>query len=165
MNNLRISIVLVALVVAVVKDMKTGKIANSFNLGFGIIGVICGLASGGAKGILASLMGAIIPVALLMILFSKGVLGAGDIKLFSALGTFAGIEIIWILMYSFLLCGLYGLVLVLGRFVSWIKKEGSKENIIYALTRGKQYTRIAFSVFILGGYIWYLMKGGFLLGI
>ncbi len=154
-----------ALVLAVVKDIKTGKISNHFNLGFGLVGVTYGLVIGGEKALLVSIIGAIIPVALLMILFSKGVLGAGDIKLFSALGTFAGIEIIWILMYSFLLCGLYGLVLVLGRFVGWIKKEGSKGDLLNALTGGRKYTRVAFSVFILGGYIWYLMKGGFLLGI
>ncbi len=154
-----------ALVVAAIKDIKTGKISNGFNIGFGIVGIAYGLGLGGTKGFFASLLGAIIPVALLMVLFSKGVLGAGDIKLFSALGTFAGLEIIWLLIYSFLLCGVYGLVLMLVRLVDWAKKCGRKENVIWTLTRGRQYTRVAFSVFILGGYIWYLMKGGFLLGI
>ena len=100
-----------------------------------------------------------------MVLFSKGVLGAGDIKLFSALGAFSGLEIIWLVVYSFLICGLYGLALILVRFASWLKDGGSKETMIFTLTRGRQYTRVAFSVFMLGGYIWYLVKGGFLLGI
>ncbi len=158
-------IVFVALVLAAVKDMKTGRISNNFNLCLGLTGLVCGLVFGGLKGLLISLLGAIIPVVLLFILFLKGVLGAGDIKLFSALGTFAGVEIIWLLMYSFVLCGVYGLTLLVTRLFGEIKKGVQKENIIWTLTRGRQYTKVAFSVFILGGYIWYLMKGGFLLGI
>lgn len=150
---------------AAVKDMRTGKITNGFNLCFGLVGMACGLVLGGLKGLLVSLLGAIIPVVLLFVLFSKGVLGAGDIKLFSALGAFAGVEIIWLLIYSFLLCGIYGMVLMLTRLVDWFRKGGRKETIIWILTRGRQYTKVPFSVFVLGGYIWYLMKGGFLLGI
>ncbi len=164
MNNLKIMIVLAGLVIAAVKDMKTGKISNSYNLLLGLVGVACGLVIGGIKGLLFSLLGAVIPVVLLMILFSKGVLGAGDIKLFSALGAFSGLKIIWLIMYSFLLCGIYGLGLILVRFAHWLKNK-RKGNIICALTNGRQYTRVPFSVFMLGGYIWYLLKGGFFLGI
>ncbi len=165
MSNLIILIVLIGLVIAAIKDMKTGKISNGYNLGFGLVGIACSLVTSGVKGLLTSLAGAVIPVVLLMVLFSKGVLGAGDIKLFSALGTFAGLEVIWLLVYSFLLCGLYGLVLMLVRFIGWLKVGRSKGTMICALTRGRHYTKVAFSVFMVGGYIWYLMKGGILLGI
>lgn len=164
MNTWKIVIVLIALVGAVILDIKTKKIPNVYNGVMIIFGVGAGLIFGGIKGLVVSLVGGLIPLCLI-VLFSRGVLGGGDIKLLMALGTFAGLEVIWLLIYSFLLCGIYGLALMVIRLVRWATAEGVKGELIVALTRNRLYTKLPFSIFVLGGYLWYLGKGGFLLGI
>ena len=137
-------------------DLKTGKIPNWYNLAWLIYGlVLIGFLEGG-KGLMLGAMGGLIPVIGLMVLFAWGVLGAGDIKLFGVIGVFVGLDVVWIVIYSFLLCGIYGGGLVLTRIVRMlVKSSGWKYG----------HTKVAFSVFILGGFIWYICKGGVNLGI
>lgn len=165
MNVLIIMCLLAMLTGAVVMDLRTGRITNRYNLCWIISGLVINLFMGGLKTFFYSLVGGLIPMAVLMILFKLGILGAGDIKLFGAVGTFVGLNIYWIVIYSFLLCGLYGVLLVVGRLVKSLASKEGVTMIMGFLGRKRQYTRVAFSIFIFGGYMWYLMMGGVGLGI
>lgn len=72
-------------------DLRTAKVDNGWILFcLAIDAAVRGLAEGGA-GILRFAAGAVIPLVLLGWLFAFRMLGAGDIKLFSALGGIMGV--------------------------------------------------------------------------
>ncbi len=165
MNTVVGLLILIMLLFATGYDVRTGKIPNGYTGFWLAIGLVLRLVSGGGSCLRDGIVGVIIPVAGLMALFAIRVLGAGDIKLMAAVGAFLGADVIWMVIYSFILCGLYGVGLIIGRLVS-ITLHGDKEkDFIGVITRNRQYTRVAFSVFVLGGFVWYLLKGGWWLGI
>lgn len=157
--------ILIMLAMAVAWDLRSGRIPNKLN-GFWIVyGLLTSLVVGGIRGLTQGLAGVLIPVLGLMILFHFRVIGAGDIKLLAGVGAFVGADVFWIIIYSFLLCGIYGAVLVVIRLIKGLVAGGIRAGIIGILARQGSYTRVAFSLFILGGFLWYLMKGGMLLGV
>lgn len=82
--------------------MSAGLITNFFTSGF--------------EGVRNSLLGIVIPIVLLIVLYAIRMLGAGDIKLFSALGAIFGvIYIIDIMAYSFIAGGIIAVVLIIVR--------------------------------------------------
>lgn len=165
MKVIMVMCVLTMLTGAVAMDLKTRRIANRYNLGWTLVGFIISILLGGLRAFLYSILGALLPVMGLMILFKLGVLGAGDIKLFGAVGAFVGLDIVWVVVYSFILCGIYGVFLIVVRLFRYLKSK-EKMVLLAGFLRGQiQYTKVAFSVFIFGGYIWYLVLGGVELGI
>lgn len=159
--------ILVMIIVATHFDIKSGKIPNSFNLTFGIIGITTAIWLAGEKGLLNSLAGIVIPVIILMPLFTLRVIGAGDIKLISAVGAFLGTKVCLVVIYSFLSCGVYGLGLMIVRLIRGVKE---RERIkVWALNlvsgninfiKNKKYTKVAFSVFVLWGVVIYMLRHG-----
>jgi prepilin peptidase CpaA len=97
--------VIVLLILALVSDYKTYKIKNVIVLPFIILGFIINLIYDGVPGILHSLAAILIPVFLLILLFALRMLGAGDIKLFCAVGSIMGIKFILYALVTSFLCG------------------------------------------------------------
>lgn len=105
-------------------DVKTFRIPNRLT-GWGCI---CGLAysivSGGIKGMLDSICGIVCPIIIFMLLYVLNVMGAGDIKLFAAIGSVISYKVLFIAAVSFVAAAAYGLVLALrkgGLFVNRTK--------------------------------------------
>lgn len=93
--------------IATYTDIKENKIKNKHLLIFIIIGMILSIVSNGILGLKDSLLGIIIPFLLLFIFFVFRMLGAGDIKLFCAIGSIMGVSfVINNIIYSFLLAGI-----------------------------------------------------------
>jgi Flp pilus assembly protein protease CpaA len=88
--------------------------------------------------------GLVIPFVLLVILFLVGVMGAGDIKLFSMTGCFVGKNIGWIMLYSFVAGGILSLAYILVR--------------LFARGSLKRKEKIHFSLAILIGTAGFLVK-------
>ena len=159
--------ILVMLIVATHFDIKARKIPNCFNLAFGLMGFTTVLLVAGVKGALNSLVGVLIPVIALMPLFALRVIGAGDIKLISAIGAFVGTKVFLVAIYSFLSCGAYGLGLMIFRLIGeanerkrikvWVLNLMSG-NIKYV--RNEKCTKVAFSVFVLCGVVIYMLRHG-----
>jgi prepilin peptidase CpaA len=97
-------------------DIETYKIKNIIVYPFIIIGIITNLYLDGIGGLFFSLKGVIIPIFLLNILFILRMLGAGDIKLFSAIGAIMGGKfVLYTILYSFLCGGFIALLLIIIR--------------------------------------------------
>lgn len=101
--------ILALLLASVISDIKTYKIKNVITLSFALAGLVTNYFIYGVDGLLFSLAGWCTAVAVLFILFALRMLGAGDIKLFAAVGAIAGYKfVIYSSSYSFLLGGLMG---------------------------------------------------------
>ena len=106
----------VLLGLALLSDIKTYKVKNAVTLSFIFIGAITNLCRDGTGGLFISLIGILIPVILFAPLYALRMLGAGDIKLFSAIGAVMGIRFISCVMaFSFLSGGVIALLLMLAR--------------------------------------------------
>ena len=117
--------------------------------------IVCGLIWGlvlkiwgnGYVGILYFILNITIPVVLLYLLFQMRALGAGDIKLFSVVGSFITTEqLIRVMLYSFVIAAILGMGKVLYLHLGHRKQGGEK------------LTKIHFSIAILLAVI--LTKGG-----
>lgn len=93
---------IVLLIIAALSDSRNSRIPNRLI----VIGYCCGLTycvlGNGTNGIIIFLIKAIWPIGMLYILFCIRGLGAGDIKLFSAISPFLEMNMmIKIILYSF----------------------------------------------------------------
>ena len=103
-------IILMLLIAATIFDLRTGKIPNLLN-GIGILtGYAYHIYTEGVCGIVICTVYALIPVVLLFLLFLIHALGAGDIKLFSAIACLGGQSLFFhTFLYSFLVGAVYAL--------------------------------------------------------
>ena len=107
---------LILMALAVISDFKTYKIKNVFVLPFVAAGLVTNLVLTGTGGLLDSALGALVPVILLFFLYSLRMLGAGDIKLFSAIGAVAGLRFgLFTMAYALISGGIIALVLIAVR--------------------------------------------------
>lgn len=109
-------IVSVLLLLALASDLKTYKIKNSITYSFMLAGLTVNFVGGGAGGLVFSLQGMILPAAVLFVLYVMKVLGAGDIKLLSAVGAVMGAGFVMhATACSFICGGIIALGLILAR--------------------------------------------------
>lgn len=108
--------IIILLILALKSDIKTYKIKNNIVLPFIVIGFLTNMYLDGIAGILFSFKGMAFPIITLIIFFVLRMLGAGDIKLFSAIGAIMGLEfVLYTIVYSFLAGGVISLVLIIIR--------------------------------------------------
>lgn len=95
-------------------DIKSYKIKNIIIVPFIAAGLATNLLLNGTPGILASLLAGVLPAMLLFVLFALRMLGAGDIKLFCAVGAISGVEfVLYDMVYSFLAGGVIAVAIML----------------------------------------------------
>ncbi len=80
------------LAASLVSDLRTSKIKNAGIVFFLISGILSNYCLNGIEGLKVSCAGAAMPVLLLGLFFHLRLLGAGDIKLYSAIGALLGWE-------------------------------------------------------------------------
>ncbi|MCM1386864.1 MAG: A24 family peptidase [Bacillus sp. (in: Bacteria)] len=92
-------------------DFKHDRIDNVWIL-FGILsGLGFRIQEGGWYGVYGAVISMVIPFALLYPIFKIGALGAGDIKLFMAVGSFLQTEsLLYVLICSFIIAALFSLM-------------------------------------------------------
>lgn len=102
--------------VAFYTDMKFTKIPNKLTVSMTLVAITYhGIVHGG-KGLSFALLGCLTGVSVMLVLYICRAVGAGDVKLFGAIGAIMG----WpftldCLMYSIICAGLIGLGLLLWR--------------------------------------------------
>lgn len=113
---LRMILTIILVTAALIKDIRTFKIKNKLVFSFMIIGGLLSFVFYGIDGLKSSLVGISVPIASLFILFALRMLGAGDIKLFSAIGALMGWKfIIHTMAYSFLAGGIISIGVIISR--------------------------------------------------
>jgi prepilin peptidase CpaA len=107
---------IILIMLSVICDIRSDRISNGITMLFSLAGILCNFIEKGVEGIAFSLMGWFVPVALLFMLFVVRMLGAGDIKLFAAIGAMMGSGFaVKSILYSFLIGGCICLVLLIMR--------------------------------------------------
>ncbi|MEN6548188.1 MAG: A24 family peptidase [Armatimonadia bacterium] len=107
------------LVVAVFTDVRDGKIYNAVTLPFALLGMVLNLLNGGLTGLLLSIAGVAVGLALFFVSGLLGrLLGAGDCKLFAAVGALLGPQVLlWAILYSLVAGGIFGILMAIWRGV------------------------------------------------
>ena len=96
-------------------DLKYKRIPNKITLPFMAIGLILNLWLGGLDGLMDSIFAILVSFAGIL-LFMFGIMGAGDIKLFMAVGSLLGLRMgIATILLSFLVGGVVGVIVLLLR--------------------------------------------------
>lgn len=105
-------------------DLKYKRIPNKITLTVMFAGLILNFAMGGMDGLIDSLLAIAVSFAGIL-LFMFGIMGAGDIKLFMAVGSVLGLRMgIASIILSFLVGGIAGVVVLL------LRKNG-KRRLMY----------------------------------
>ena len=120
--SLNFYLVIVFTLIAFYHDVRYQKIPNWLTGSGVVIGFLVAILSYGfVNGMIFSGLGLAISTVILLLLYLIKGLGAGDVKLFSAIGAITGIEFsLYSLMYSILFAGAIAVVLLLYR-ISFIK--------------------------------------------
>lgn len=106
-------ILFIVLLFSVLSDIRTSKIRNIYTVSAIIAGIGINTYFSGIYGLKESIKGSIVPALILGVFFCTRLIGAGDIKLYSSIGTVLGIDfVIMAAAYSFLICGLYSLAIL-----------------------------------------------------
>ena len=106
--------------VCAITDLRTGKIYNGITYPSIAVGIVYNALSGDRGVIVNSLVGFAFGLLPFGLAASRGWIGAGDVKLFGAIGAIGGFFfLIDCLFNTFVLAGIYGLLLLIwqvGRF-------------------------------------------------
>ncbi|WDV46946.1 A24 family peptidase [Clostridiaceae bacterium M8S5] len=150
---------LILLSVSVVQDIKTYKVKNTLTICFMCIGIITNLYLCKIEGLTDSLLGIFCPIIILWILFRLRILGAGDIKIFSAIGAINGVRfVLYAILFSFLVGGVIGIVYMITNkdilkrmryFYSYIKAIILTQSV--PKYNKSEFTKFPFSSAIIGG--------------
>lgn len=133
------------LIIAVATDIRTYRIYN-LPMALGLVaGLVLNFMIDGIEGLAWSLLAAIIPAVLLIVLFALRMLGAGDIKLFCAIGAIMGVPfVLYTMAFSFLAGGVIALCIM---FVRGNLKQRIKHIAIYLKTCYLTHTFIPYTEF------------------
>src|SRR5437016_8282733 len=110
-------ITLIAFVcIAAWSDVRTRRIPNSITVTGAAVGLMLHVLYAGAYGAIQSLAGIALGLAIFITLYAAGGMGAGDVKLFGAVGAFAGPQaLIPVFVFTGLLGGIAAVALALWR--------------------------------------------------
>jgi prepilin peptidase CpaA len=106
---------------AMVWDLRSGRIPNWLAGGGVVAGLACAAASGGARGLATAAAGALLGFAIFFALHWTGGMGGGDVKLMAALGSLLGPwDILAAAVLAAMVGGLWAVALLL-----WTPKRAS----------------------------------------
>lgn len=104
----------VYLLIALFLDVKYSKLPNWLTVSGMAFGLIYHLITSGVHGLIFSVAGLLIAGLIFIILYIFRAVGAGDAKLFAAIGSIVGIELaLYLTMYSVVYAGLIGIIILL----------------------------------------------------
>ena len=112
-NHSQAIILIILLVVAVFFDVRERRIPNWLTFPFMAAGLAYHAAADGLSGVIFSMLGIALGIALLIIFYVSGGMGAGDVKLMGAVGSLLGpANVLYAFVYSALIGGIYTAVVL-----------------------------------------------------
>ncbi len=112
--SLPMTVVMAAVLIAMVTDLRTLKVHNVLTLPLLAAGLVYGGVTGGWSGLAASLTSAGLGFLCLLIPYVLGGMGAGDVKLAAALGAWLGpATLLTVLAIGLFASAVYSLVVLL----------------------------------------------------
>jgi len=115
---------------AVISDLRTYKIRNTITYGFMLSGFISNFMSDGMEGMLFSIQGVLLPAIFLLLMYIIRAIGAGDVKLLSAIGAVMGPGFVLDAMLCTFLCG--GIIAALLILIRRNGIERLRQLMLYA---------------------------------
>jgi len=151
-------------------DAISSKIPNILTLIFFVIGLVLNVASGGWWGVWFVMTGASTGLALMILPFLLGGMGAGDVKALVALGALMGPkEILQIFLYMGIIGGIIGLIYFTtsGRlrfFLSYLGQRFKefiffKDIQVFKAGKGESGIRFPYAIAIAFGFSIYVLRG------
>lgn len=119
LDYLLIAATVVLLLISVYTDVRYRKIYNAVTVPFAVLGLALNIYARGWGGILFSLEGIALGLALFFAsAFLGRILGAGDCKLFAAVGAFQGPQmLLWCILWGLVAGGVIAVIVALARGV------------------------------------------------
>ncbi len=103
-----IALVLVAALIAAVTDVWKFKVYNLLTFPLLASGLLYHAIQGGTPGLAGSIIGALAGFALMIVLYTMGGMGAGDVKFVTALGAWLGLPLtLYVLIAGCIAAGVY----------------------------------------------------------
>jgi prepilin peptidase CpaA len=110
---------LIALVIAVVggyTDVRSGKVYNLLTYPAAALGLVLQTVLAGTEGLVTGLGGLLAGLGILLIPYLLGFVGAGDVKLLAAVGTYVGPrDTASVMLYGAVLGGVLAILLLIRR--------------------------------------------------
>jgi prepilin peptidase CpaA len=114
--DIQIGFVSLMIITAFFIDIRSRIIPNWLTVCGVLGGLIINLIRHGKEGILFSVSGMFVGLCSLLVLYYLGALGAGDVKLFAAIGAIAGTEFVFNnMIYSLVYAGTIGCFILIAR--------------------------------------------------
>lgn len=158
---LKAGLILTILGLALYQDLRENKIKNTVTFPAALLGLAVNAAETGTGGIVFSMKGWLVPVMSLMALYIINVLGAGDIKLFAAIGSIMGLKFaVLSFIFSVYAGGVIALVILLKqgalaarmkKILCYIKFTVATGRIVPYTARGDRSSKFIFSAAIVPG--------------
>ncbi len=129
------------LLVSLYTDLKYTSIPNKICLGGVAAGIVYQSYTNAFQGFILAIIGAAVGFGFMFILYLLGALGAGDVKLFAAIGAIMGIEFtLYTMMYSIVFAGCIGVIVLVCR------KDGFDriKNVLFTLVQFLCFKRFRF---------------------
>jgi prepilin peptidase CpaA len=151
-------ILLAVLLAAAMTDLKSFKIPNWLTMSAMAIGLLGHTFVDGISGLLFSLKGLGLGLTLFMVLYVMGGIGAGDVKLLAAVGSFVGAEgVLSAGLIAMLLGGLYAIAIMvshwgmrgsLTQMATIIKTSALMPTSFESVTAGKSPLHLRYALVI-----------------
>lgn len=132
----RIVLLVCCLTLALINDLRENKIRNIITMPTALLGLVLNLAEGGGAGLMVAVIGWLVPILALIIFYLIKVMGAGDIKLFAAIGAVMGLPFtVGSFVISIYFGGVVALVLLIKRKQAGASLTRLRNYIVHCLTR------------------------------
>ena len=128
-------ILFIFLVIAFIIDVRHHKLPNWLTAGGMVVGILFHLISNGIDGLIFSFLGLLVAGGIFLLLYVFKAIGAGDVKLFAAIGSLVGIQLVlYMMMYSIIFGGLIGIIILLFTKTFFSKIIDAFFHIISSIT-------------------------------
>lgn len=135
-------VVILLLIIISMYDILYQKIPNAFTVAIAALSIIYMTVNFGPHGLLISIAGLFLGMALLIIPYAMGGMAAGDVKLMGAVGAVLGpTGIVIAFLYTAFAGGLYAMGLMLAGKAGTFPRRLSEALITFFLTRQIVYQR------------------------